>query len=94
MDGTKKKKDKKSSGKEEKPKKKKKKEEATEVWKWWEEEPLPEGVKWKFLEHKGPVFAPLYEPIPPKIKFFYNGMKLFALDRTFSIIYTYISVLD
>ncbi len=30
----------------------KKKEEEREVWKWWEEEPHPEGVKWLKLEHK------------------------------------------
>ena len=30
----------------------KKKEEEKEVWKWWEEEPHPEGVKWLTLEHK------------------------------------------
>lgn len=23
-----------------------------EVWKWWEEAPHPEGVKWLTLEHK------------------------------------------
>ena len=32
-----------------KPKKKPKEEE--EVWKWWEEKPHPEGIKWVTLEH-------------------------------------------
>ena len=32
-------------------KKRKKEEEKGEVWKWWEEERLPEGVKWRTLEH-------------------------------------------
>uniref|UniRef100_A0A8B9FZ86 DNA topoisomerase I n=1 Tax=Amazona collaria TaxID=241587 RepID=A0A8B9FZ86_9PSIT len=38
----------------------------------------PEGIKWKFLEHKGPVFAPPYEPLPENVKFYYDGkvMKL------------------
>ncbi|CAH1104577.1 unnamed protein product [Psylliodes chrysocephalus] len=52
---------------------KKKEEEEVEVWKWWEEEKKDEGVKWKFLEHKGPVFAPPYEPLPKSVKFKYNG---------------------
>uniref|UniRef100_A0A4W6EWG0 DNA topoisomerase I n=1 Tax=Lates calcarifer TaxID=8187 RepID=A0A4W6EWG0_LATCA len=30
-------------------------------------------VKWKFLEHKGPVFAPPYEPLPSNVKFYYDG---------------------
>lgn len=27
----------------------------------------------EFLEHKGPVFAPDYEPLPKDVKFRYNG---------------------
>merc|ERR1712080_511612 len=42
-----------------KPKKKKVKEEEEEVWRWWEETPHEEGVKWKTLEHNGPFFPPL-----------------------------------
>uniref|UniRef100_A0A8B9G673 DNA topoisomerase I n=1 Tax=Amazona collaria TaxID=241587 RepID=A0A8B9G673_9PSIT len=36
------------------------------------------SIKWKFLEHKGPVFAPPYEPLPENVKFYYDGkvMKL------------------
>ncbi|XP_041860784.1 DNA topoisomerase 1 [Melanotaenia boesemani] len=58
--------------------KKAKKEE--EKWKWWEEERYTDGSKWRFLEHKGPVFAPPYEPLPSKVKFYYDGkpMKLSA----------------
>merc|ERR1719402_346347 len=60
-------------------KKEKEKEEEKKVWKWWEEtEQLPEGVKWRFLEHKGPLFAPNYEPLPEDVRFWYDGkvMKL------------------
>ncbi|EMP38241.1 DNA topoisomerase 1 [Chelonia mydas] len=59
-------------------KKKKQKKEEEQKWKWWEEERYPEGIKWKFLEHKGPVFAPPYEPLPENVKFYYDGkvMKL------------------
>lgn len=39
----------------------------------WEEERYTDGVKWKFLEHKGPVFAPPYEPLPSNVKFYYDG---------------------
>uniref|UniRef100_A0A671W4D3 DNA topoisomerase I n=1 Tax=Sparus aurata TaxID=8175 RepID=A0A671W4D3_SPAAU len=44
----------------------------------WEEERYTDGSKWKFLEHKGPVFAPPYEPLPSNVKFYYDGkhMKL------------------
>lgn len=57
----------------ESPKKKGKKEETNEVWKWWEEEKANDGVKWKFLEHKGPLFAPEYEPLPKDVRFYYEG---------------------
>ncbi|KAG7275985.1 hypothetical protein CRUP_028542 [Coryphaenoides rupestris] len=58
--------------------KKKAKKEPEEKWKWWEEERYTDGVKWKFLEHKGPVFAPPYEALPSNVKFYYDGkhMKL------------------
>ncbi|XP_039972224.1 DNA topoisomerase I, like [Xiphias gladius] len=58
--------------------KKKAKKEPEEKWKWWEEERYTDGVKWKFLEHKGPVFAPPYESLPSHVKFYYDGkaMKL------------------
>ncbi len=44
----------------------------------WEEERYTDGVKWKFLEHKGPVFAPPYEPLPSHVKFYYDGMRIFC----------------
>ncbi|OWF56492.1 DNA topoisomerase I, mitochondrial-like [Mizuhopecten yessoensis] len=52
---------------------KKKPEETQEVWRWWEEERRDDGQKWNFLEHKGPVFAPDYEPLPSDVKFYYDG---------------------
>lgn len=45
----------------------------------WEEERYTDGVKWKFLEHKGPVFAPPYEPLPSKVKFYYDGKFVFII---------------
>uniref|UniRef100_A0AAR2K3T1 DNA topoisomerase I n=1 Tax=Pygocentrus nattereri TaxID=42514 RepID=A0AAR2K3T1_PYGNA len=32
-----------------------------------------DGIKWKFLEHKGPYFPPEYQPLPDNVKFFYDG---------------------
>ncbi|XP_023012538.2 DNA topoisomerase 1 isoform X3 [Leptinotarsa decemlineata] len=46
------------------------------VLKRWEEEKKDDGVKWKFLEHKGPVFAPPYEPLPKDVKFYYDGKEV------------------
>ena len=43
------------------------------TWKWWEEDPLPKGVKWLTLEHEGPLFPPDYEPLPTYVKFFYKS---------------------
>ncbi|XP_056378882.1 DNA topoisomerase I, mitochondrial isoform X2 [Hyla sarda] len=45
---------------------------------WWEEKNYEDGVKWKFLEHRGPYFAPPYEPLPDDVRFLYDGepMKL------------------
>lgn len=39
----------------------------------WEESKTDDGTKWHFLEHKGPLFAPLYEPLPENVKFRYDG---------------------
>lgn len=55
------------------PKRVKKEEEKQKSWKWWEEAPRVDGVKWKYLEHRGPVFAPPYERIPKSVQFRYNG---------------------
>ncbi|XP_064640344.1 DNA topoisomerase I, mitochondrial-like [Lineus longissimus] len=54
----------------------KKEGEQDEVWKWWEEERRGDGVKWNFLEHKGPIFAPDYEPLPSNVHFYYDGKKM------------------
>ncbi|XP_078009929.1 DNA topoisomerase I, mitochondrial isoform X2 [Phascolarctos cinereus] len=64
--------------KEENEKGKKKRQEEENKWKWWQEEKSEDGVKWKQLEHKGPYFAPLYEPLPDEVHFYYDGnaMKL------------------
>ncbi|XP_078335773.1 DNA topoisomerase I, mitochondrial-like isoform X2 [Crassostrea virginica] len=58
------------------PSKKVKEEETNEVWRWWEEDRRDDGVKWNFLEHKGPLFAPDYEPLPDNVRFYYDGKEL------------------
>ncbi|XP_075271564.1 DNA topoisomerase I, mitochondrial isoform X2 [Opisthocomus hoazin] len=42
----------------------------------WEEEKKEDGVKWTQLEHRGPYFAPLYEPLPDDVQFYYDGKPL------------------
>lgn len=39
----------------------------------WEEEKYEDGVKWKFLEHKGPYFPPEFQSLPDDVNFYYNG---------------------
>lgn len=56
-------------------KKPKKKEDEVPVFKWWLEKPLPEGQKWRTLEHKGPLFPPEYKPLPKHVFLLYNGEK-------------------
>ncbi|KAL1491087.1 hypothetical protein ABEB36_011737 [Hypothenemus hampei] len=73
---------------------KKKEEEETEIWKWWEEEKKEDGVKWKFLEHKGPVFAPPYEPLPKNIKFYYNDEEMKLSHETEEVASFYAKMLD
>ncbi|XP_043120062.1 LOW QUALITY PROTEIN: DNA topoisomerase I, mitochondrial [Puntigrus tetrazona] len=55
---------------------KKKEEEEKQRWRWWEEEKYEDGIKWKFLEHKGPYFPPEYQPLPDDVRFYYNGQPL------------------
>jgi len=62
-------------------KKEKELEAEKQVWKWWEEDnALPEGVKWRFLEHKGPMFCAEYDPLPEYVRFWYDG-KTFRLTE-------------
>ncbi|XP_011699371.1 PREDICTED: DNA topoisomerase I, mitochondrial isoform X2 [Wasmannia auropunctata] len=73
---------------------KKKQEEQQEVWKWWEEEKKSDGTKWYYLEHKGPVFAPPYEPLPPNVKFYYNGKEMKLSEETEEVATFYARMLD
>ncbi|XP_053661287.1 DNA topoisomerase I, mitochondrial [Anopheles marshallii] len=72
----------------------KKEEEEQEVWKWWEEEKRDDGVKWKFLEHKGPVFAPAYEPLPSHVRFEYNGREMRLSQNAEEVAGFYARMLD
>ncbi len=37
---------------------------------------MDEGVKWRTLEHNGPLFPPDYEPLPKNVKLKYDGKKI------------------
>ena len=79
------------------PQKKKKKvvEAASETWKWWEEEKKDDSeVKWNFLEHKGPIFAPQYERLPSNVKFYYDGRPLDLTKDTEEVATFYGRMLD
>ncbi|CAD5208375.1 unnamed protein product [Bursaphelenchus xylophilus] len=76
------------------PKKKKKTEEEEEVWRWWEEEKKPDGVKWNSLEHKGPLFAPAYDPLPSHVKFRYNGKEIKLSPEAEEVATFYAKMLD
>lgn len=65
-----------SSSQSSSPKKKVKEEDQEHIWKWWEEEELDENIKWRTLEHKGPVFAPEYIPLPTSVRLYYDGCKV------------------
>ncbi|XP_051917644.1 DNA topoisomerase I, mitochondrial isoform X2 [Hippocampus zosterae] len=53
-----------------------KEEEEQKRWRWWEEEKYEAGVKWRFLEHKGPYFPPDYQPLPDNVHFYYKGKRV------------------
>jgi len=63
-------------------------------WKWWEEEKKDEGTKWKTLEHKGPLFAPAYEPLPANVKFYYDGKVLKLSESAEEVAGFYARMLD
>ncbi|KFW04576.1 hypothetical protein N327_12926, partial [Fulmarus glacialis] len=71
-----------------------KKEKAENKWKWWEEEKKEDGVKWTQLEHRGPYFAPLYEPLPDDVQFYYDGKPLKLSLATEEIATFYAKMLD
>ena len=54
------------------------------MWKWWEEtsKKKDDGTKWTFLEHKGPLFAADYEPLPSSVHFYYDGKKMKLSEPT------------
>ncbi|KRY33648.1 DNA topoisomerase 1 [Trichinella spiralis] len=83
-----------SEVKQEKGKRVKKEEQETEVWRWWEEEKRDDSVKWKFLEHKGPVFAPPYEPLPSSVNFYYDGKPMKLSEGAEEVATFYSKMLD
>lgn len=76
------------------PKKKVKEEDQEHIWKWWEESDLDSDRKWKSLEHKGPVFAPDYEPLPAHVKFFYDKKPFKLAEPAEEVATFYAKMLD
>ncbi|MFH4976286.1 hypothetical protein AB6A40_002995 [Gnathostoma spinigerum] len=74
--------------------KRKKTEDEEEVWKWWEEEKKPDGIKWNSLVHKGPLFAPDYEPLPENVHFRYEGQVLKLQQAAEEVATFYAKMLD
>lgn len=62
----------------------------------WEEKETKkdDGTKWKFLQHKGPMFAADYEPLPKNVKFFYNGREMKLTQDTEEVATFYGRMLD
>jgi len=73
---------------------KKKEEEEEEVWRWWEEKKYEDGRKWTNLEHKGPVFAPEYVPLPDNVPFFCNGEQMKLTVGCEEVMVFYAKMLD
>ncbi|CAL1262202.1 unnamed protein product [Larinioides sclopetarius] len=53
--------------------KKAKTEDKEERWIWWEEDQLGDRIRWRTLQHNGPVFPPPYKRVPANVKFYYYG---------------------
>jgi len=64
------------------------------IWKWWEEEALEAGTKWRTLEHKGPVLAPEYVRLPKHIKFYYDGKAMELSESAEEVAGFYARMLD
>jgi len=75
-------------------KKEKELEAEKNVWKWWEEKKVDDGTKWKFLEHLGPLMAPDYEPLPPEVRFWYDGKVMRLSEDTEEVATFYGKMLD
>ncbi|NXM30048.1 TOP1M topoisomerase, partial [Oxyruncus cristatus] len=60
----------------------------------WEEEKKEDGVKWTQLEHRGPYFAPPYEPLPENVRFYYDGKPLKLSSAAEEVATFYAKMLD
>ncbi|CAH8623691.1 unnamed protein product [Heterobilharzia americana] len=76
------------------PAKGKKQDQPEEVWRWWEEQKKDDGVKWRFLEHKGPLFAPPYERLPSTVHFHYDSKPMRLSEHAEEVAGFYARMLD
>ncbi|XP_077074719.1 DNA topoisomerase I, mitochondrial isoform X3 [Siphateles boraxobius] len=60
----------------------------------WEESKSSDSQKWSRLEHKGPYFAPEYDPLPDNVPFYYDGQLLKLSPATEEIATFYAKMLD
>ncbi|EDV21656.1 uncharacterized protein TRIADDRAFT_30199, partial [Trichoplax adhaerens] len=60
----------------------------------WEEDTKDNSVKWKTLEHKGPLLAPPYERLPSNVQFYYDGQTFPLSDKTEEAAGFYAKMLD
>ena len=61
---------------------------------WEEGEQRGEGVKWKTLEHRGPVFAEAYQRVPSDVKFYYDGRAVTLSETAEEVAGFYARMLD
>lgn len=66
----------------------------TRVCDRWEEEKSDPTVKWTALEHKGPLLAPEYEPLPSSVKFYYDGVEMRLSEPAEEVATFYSKMLD
>lgn len=60
----------------------------------WEENKRDDGVKWTFLEHKGPLMAAAYVRLPSNVKFFYDGKHMELSEETEEVAGFYARMLE
>ena len=60
-------------------------------YKWWEAPTLPQGIKWRYMEHCGVLFPPAYEPHGVKMKYNGNEVTLTPQEEEIATYYAQIS---
>ncbi|RWS01519.1 DNA topoisomerase 1-like protein, partial [Dinothrombium tinctorium] len=69
-------------------------EDEQHIWKWWLEDNSDPSQKWHSLIHKGPLFAPPYEPLPSHVNFYYDSQPIKLSIQAEEIASFYAKMLD